>query len=182
MAMGKYAPLCYLGVNWVLFICRYGNCVPYNAREMPTPCDDFYESGVDYVYIPYERIGGSFSMFMRNIVRFGPQLLASLESCYETARRVICHFYLPPCGNSTHFQPPTSVCGNTCHQLRDLCPTEWDRVVETFEQNRIILEVDGFLFIDCEDTGQYLSPLPYCCSKAGVNACESPEAIIDWHL
>ena len=164
-----------------LYIGRYGNCVPYNAREMPTPCDDFYKSGVDYVYIPYQRIGGSFSKFMANVVKFGPQLLSSLESCYETARRVICHFYLPPCGNSTHFQPPTSVCSDTCKQLRDLCPTEWDSVVQTFEQNRIILEVDGLLFIDCEDTGQYLSPLPHCCSKAGVNTCESV-AIVLCHL
>ena len=140
---------------------------------MPSPCDDFYESGVDYVYVPYQRFGGSYSKFMWNIIKFGPQLLATLESCYDTARRVICHYYLPPCGNATHFQPPTSVCSETCHNLKHLCPREWDIVVQTFEQNRVILEVDGLLFIDCGNTGQYLDPLPHCCSTAGVNSCES---------
>lgn len=109
---------------------------------------------------------------MKTIVKFGPQLLSALESCYDTAVKVICHFYLPSCGNATHFQPPTSVCSETCYQLRDLCPVEWDLVVSTFEENRILLEADGLLFIECDNPGHYLSPLPHCCSNAGVNTCK----------
>ena len=170
---------------WVLgmfFFCRYGNCVPYHSQARQSPCDDVFESGVDYVYISHSRFRGRFSRFMDNIIKFGPQLLANLENCYDIARQVICHFYLPPCGNSTHFEPPTSVCSDTCYQLRDLCPTEWDVIVDVFEQNRLILGADRLLFIDCEDTGAYLSPIPHCCSNAGVNTNTSESYIHRDHI
>ena len=162
----KYHP------HYMFLTCRHGNCVPYRSQETPTPCDAIYESGVDYIYVSYERFDGSFSRFMHVIQKFGFQLLSTLESCYDTALKVICHYYLPPCGNATHFKPPTSVCSDTCHKLQDLCPLEWDLVVKTFEQNMIILEEDGLLFIECDNPGLYLHPLPHCCSNAGVNTCK----------
>ena len=108
---------------------------------------------------------------MSDIITFGPVLLASLDRCYDAARRIICHFYLPPCGNSTLFELPTSVCKETCYTVQDMCGEEWENVVSMFEQNRLSIEPEGTTFIECEDTGKHLNPLPYNCSDLGI-LCE----------
>ena len=97
---------------------------------------------------------------MSDIIVMGPLLLAGLGRCYDAARRIICHFYLPPCGNSTIFELPTSVCKETCYAVQDMCGEEWENVVSMFEQRAT--------FIECEDTGKHLNPLLYNCSDLGI--------------
>ena len=142
---------------------RYGHCIPFRKQEQESLCDNFYTSGVDYIYVPNTRNNGRYSRLMKDIINFAPILLARLDKCYEPALRIICHFYLPPCGNSTSFELPTSVCEETCMRVQESCGQEWESVLEMFRQNRIALEIEGTAFIDCENTGKHLSPLPHNC-------------------
>ena len=150
---------------------RYGHCIPFRKQEKESLCDDFYTSGVDYIYVPNTRNNGRYSRLMKDIINFAPILLARLDKCYEPALRIICHFYLPPCGNSTSFELPTSVCEETCMRVQESCGQEWESVLEMFRQNRIALEIEGTAFIDCENTGKHLSPLPHNC-VAMEHLCE----------
>ena len=150
-------------LNHLLF--RYGHCIPFRKQEKESLCDDFYTSGVDYIYIPRTRNHGRYSRLMKDIIMFAPILLGSLDKCYEVARSIICHFYLPPCGNSTVFELPKSVCEDTCLQVQEACGEEWQRVLDMFQQNRIALEREGTSFIDCADPGKQLRPLPYNCTS-----------------
>ena len=146
--------------------CRYGNCVPYRAQEKASPCDDLYTSGVDYVFVPFSRYKGKYSMLMKSIVIFGPQLLSGFDKCYDIAKRVICHFYLPPCGNTTSFETPTSVCEDTCHAVQDACGTQWESVKRFLD---IFFGADHSLaFIDCDDTGRHLDPISHKCSTMDI--------------
>ena len=131
-------------------------------------CDDLYEIGVDYVYVPKNRVHGRFSRLISDIAAVYGTHLLTIEKCYEPARRVLCHFFLPPCGNVTVFQPPTTVCPEQCKLIGELCPTEWAKVVHLFSTYDIGLSEDGLQLIDCN---KHLSPLPYCCSdiNVGVN-------------
>ena len=106
---------------------------------------------------------------MADIVAYGELVLAGLDHCNDIVRRVICHFYLSPCGNSTHFESPTSVCKETCHQIGKMCGQEWESIVVLFELNRLALASDGMTFINCEDPGRHLKPLPYQCSNLNIN-------------
>ena len=148
---------------------RFGNCVPFTLGERENICDGFYTPGVDYVYIPYRRQNGIYSELIAvaenaAIIRGGIP-----DRCLDPAIRVFCHYYLPPCGNTTLFEPPTSVCMEVCNYLRDLCPLEWERVVAFFEESDATFRPEGLTFINCSNTGEYLDPLPYCCSDTGVD-------------
>ena len=105
---------------------------------------------------------------MDDTIFFGPLLLAGLDKCYDVARRMICHFYLPPCGNSTVFELPTSVCKEACHAVESICGEEWDNVSRMFEQEHAALELVGQTFIDCDDPGRHLNPIPYECTDLGI--------------
>ena len=75
-----------------------------------SPCDSVYESGKDYVFIRHDK---QFLDRLRMIADFENQLEASYQgNCVESTIRLICHYYLPPCGNSADFTSPApSVCG-----------------------------------------------------------------------
>ena len=91
---------------------RYGNCVPYNSSSLSrgTPCDDLYIQDVDSVFIPYRRAGGNLEYFLsfvgdaELVFKFVPEI------CKDETKLVICHYFLLTCGNSTVFEPPTSIC------------------------------------------------------------------------
>ena len=121
------------------------------------------------MYVPHNRSGGSFSRLINDITDYGPTLLKSLDDCYEPARLVLCRYYLPPCGNATVFQPPTTVCPRQCHLISQLCPNEWANVVNDFIANDLIISPEGLQLIDCAFPGKHLSPLPHCCSDFGLN-------------
>ena len=146
--------------------------MPFRVREKSTPCDDLYVSGVDYVYIPYTRYDGNFENLMDGITRVASQLAVAFANCFEPARRVLCHFYLPPCGNSSMFEPPSSVCEEACTELSKLCPIGWAQVVSFFELNEVNAAPLGLSLIDCSNSGKYLNPIPNCCSNIGINICE----------
>ncbi|CAI8036667.1 Scavenger receptor cysteine-rich domain superfamily protein [Geodia barretti] len=148
---------------------RYGVRVPFYTISSPTPCDDLYEPGVDYIYVPLSRSKGIYSRLIKDIAAYGHFLLEDLVECYEIARRVLCRYYFPPSGNVTHFHPPVSVCPEQCRLIEQLCPEEWASVVKRFQDNDAIISGQGLQLIECDFPGRHLSPLPHCCSDLGLN-------------
>ena len=120
----------------------------------------------------YQRTGGSLDTY-RDIIEQAAGLLFALfrDECQDLALRILCHYFLPPCGNSTTFKPPTSVCMETCNYMQETCPNEWNLVLAYFEEVDISARNHGATFINCSDTGQYLNPLPHCCSNLGIAIC-----------
>ena len=152
--------------------CRYGNCVPYDSStiELGTPCDVLLTQGVSHVFIPFTRgrpPGGN----LRDYLTFfrDTQLAFNLApaQCIEEARLILCHYFLPTCGNSTVFEPPTAVCEDVCEYLRSLCPEEFAQVVEYFRIRQDLTRL-GLTMINCSNTGEYLPP-KHCCSDVAVD-------------
>ena len=84
------------------------------------------------------------------------------EECVKQVFRVLCHFYLPPCGNTTHPAPPSSICQEECQMVQDNCQKTWTSVLLAFEADIYLVN------IDCSDTSKLLFPVPHCCSGAGI--------------
>ena len=147
---------------------RYGNCVPYDTSSLTrgTPCDDLHIQNVDNVFIPYNRAGGNLQYYL-SFVRDTDLLFSFIpEICRDEAKLVICHYFSPTCGNSTVFEPPTSVCEDICNYLRSLCPMEWEQASEYFEVRPDLASI-GFTMINCSNTGEYLPP-SHCCEDLGI--------------
>ena len=126
---------------------------------------------VDYVFIPYNRAGGDSEKFLR-LVGYTDFLFNSeiSELCRNETKPVLCHYFLPPCGNSAVFELPTSVCEDTCNNLRSLCPFEWELARQLIEDGPNSAE-KGFTMINCSNTGEYLPP-SHCCEVPGIKNCK----------
>lgn len=81
------------------------------------------------------------------------------KDCVDQVFTIICHYYLPPCGTVTNSLPPSSICQEECSQVQSSCQETWDFAKSIFGSDP---------FIDCEDTGDLLSPVPNCCTGAGI--------------
>ena len=156
-------------VSFSLITHRYGIRIPYNTSlfRVGIPCDDLYIQHVDYVFIPNDRGGGDPRDFIRYLDDTDIVISLLPEKCRDTAVSVFCHYFLPPCGNSTVFEPPTSVCEDTCNYLRTLCPQEWEFLNQYMEDRPSIAPL-GFTMLNCSNTGEYLHPLTYCCQDLGI--------------
>lgn len=84
------------------------------------------------------------------------------DDCVRQVFRTLCNFYLPPCGNSTHPVPPSSICPEECQMVQDKCQLTWDAVM-------LFLTLDPIIY--CNDTSQLLFPVPHCCTDAGLGLC-----------
>ena len=152
---------------------RYGPCVPFYPSNDDSPCIGLYETGVDYVYVPNTRNEGSLAQVIDDMTEFGLRLIQPLLDCAPVEiERLLCHYYHPPCGNATHFQPPTAVCPEVCNATRQMCPNEWATVVNNFLVAEIYINLRGLQFINCEFPGQHLPPFPHCCVDFGFNISE----------
>ena len=86
----------------------------------------------------------------------------------DALSRILCYYYYPPCGNTTHFQPLNAVCEDTCVNITTkLCPGEWGVALQLVEPNAADLAATGLTFLDCGNPGLYLDPIPHCCSNTG---------------
>lgn len=145
--------------------------MPYVKTSRDNPCDTLFREGVDHVFVPFRRASG-------DVVRLSDLVAdASLvvnyvpDPCKESARRLLCYFYYPPCGNSTIFEPPNTICSDTCLRVQNNhCASQWDLAVAWFSGNANFITERGLNFIDCNDPGAFIYPLPHCCSDAGI--CE----------
>ena len=82
------------------------------------------------------------------------------EECVKQVFRVLCHFYLPPCGNTTHPAPPSSICQEECQMVQENCQKTWNSVLLT------VSDID--LNVNCNDTSILLFPVPHCCTGASL--------------
>ena len=122
------------------------------------------------MFIPYNRAGGDLEYFLSFVGDTELALSFVPEICRDETKLVLCHYFLPPCGNSTVFEPPTSVCEDTCNYLRSLCPNEWILAREYFEARPPLVR-NGFTMINCSNTGEYLPP-SHCCEDLGIKICK----------
>ena len=151
-----------------IYTFRHGICLPFQARsDEPTPCDPLYESGVDYVYVPWKR--SDYRLLMKALFRARSTFHNIFDECTEPALHLLCQFYLPTCGNSTHFEPPAAVCPSACRIPSLVCPDEWDRAITVYDASAEFIESYNLNLINCSDTGEYLHPVPHCCHNAGIN-------------
>ena len=113
-----------------------------------------YTPGIHHVYVPYWRVGGDFDAYFEIIEAAAALIRAIFKGdCFDPALRVLCHYYLPPCGNSTTFESPTSVCMETCYYLQDICPNEWEQAIAFFNENDAFVDDYDAGYIECNDTG-----------------------------
>ena len=82
------------------------------------------------------------------------------EKCVKQVFRVLCHFYLPPCGNTTHPAPPSSICQEECQMVQEKCRVTWDSFLLT------VSDLD--LIVNCNDTSILLFPVPHCCTGSDL--------------
>lgn len=141
----------------------YGVCEAYAGEA--TICNSVIRASVDYVYIPQTRRNQD--LISRFLNQSALVAAALPERCRDIAISLFCTFYLIPCGNSTMFYLPPSVCSEQCFYLRNLCPVEWQQA-ELFNAAREDLIANGLSFINCSNTGLILEPLHHCCTDAGI--------------
>ena len=155
-----------------MFVCvynifRYGNCVPFllsPTLKFPTLCEGVYQKGRDYVYISKQKTAVDYSNIL-NVIGYTENLFKeefSTDECTNPLLRMICHYYLPPCGNSTHFEPPTSVCEAACklQTQSEKCQS----LLGNFQDRLKSATGDQ---LECSTS--ILDPLPHSCSNLGFN-------------
>lgn len=81
------------------------------------------------------------------------------EYCYKNILRVICNYYMSPCGTNSSQLPPYSLCSEDCLAVEENCPTGWRTAKHSLEDYR---------FISCDTTSSFIFPLPSCCTSLGI--------------
>ena len=168
-------------MNYIPFTSRHGKCIPFNSSSTPqgTPCDVLYEQGVTYVYLSNRRANGDLRKYID--IFDETQLFFNTSvppQCLTEARKILCHYFLPTCGNSTVFQPPTSVCKEMCWHLQNLCPIAFDQLATYFRGNSAMLAPLGVTMINCSNTGEYVDPLEHCCSDLDITIRECDHCML----
>ena len=123
-----------------------------------TVCDGVVKPGTDYVYAA-SRLGDQRTIAQvlnENIKSIEPVIAEHDKDCVKLVFRALCHFYLPPCGNSTHAAFPSSVCQEECTVVQEKCETVWNTILSAFNNTDPV--------IHCNDTSKLLFPVPHCCS------------------
>ena len=87
--------------------------------------------------------------------------VSAIAECRDNVLRIICHKFFVPCGRNGTIYLPTSICQEECLYVRDTCQTFWNQTFEAIES-----ELGR---VNCETPGSALSPLPTCCTGAGVS-------------
>lgn len=130
-------------------------------------CEDFLRLGTDYVYVS-NTLGtqSSISEYLNDNIETARNLIAiHSEECLEQVFRLLCFYYLPPCGNATHLQSPSSICQEECLHVQETCSATWEAVTLAFTRLEPVL--------NCSDTSNIIFPLPNCCTGAGVQFSSS---------
>ena len=122
-------------------------------------CDGVVSLGTDFVYIPKSHgTQSNMSALLNNNIQIS-LFDTHDKDCVQQVFRIVCRYYLPPCGTITQTIPPSSVCQEECAHVQSSCATTWQLAEFGFKPNP---------FIYCDDTSQFLSPLPNCCTGAGI--------------
>ena len=153
---------------------RYGTCIPFSLSptlNFTTLCEGVYQKGKDYVYISKQKTADYYAKLL-NVIGETEHLLRKTfveNECTDPFLRMICHYYLPPCGNSTHFEPPTSVCEYACELQSEKCHFFLDNF-----QHRLTGDQ-----LNCSTS--ILDPLPHSCSNLGYDISSKSQRNW-WHI
>ena len=133
---------------------RFGVCEPYQGGI--EVCDGVFTEDVDNVFIAATH--GSqenISMFLEKNVE--TTLISQFDdvTCHDLIYRIICKYYLSPCGTVSSQLPPSSVCPEDCSVVEAECPVAWAAAKSGLKE---------YNFISCDDTSAFLFPLPSCCT------------------
>ena len=82
------------------------------------------------------------------------------NNCTNTLIKWLCHYYLPPCGNSSHYEAPTSVCPGVCELYSNNCKVLLENVDQRLEKNT-------GNNLNCSIS--ILDPIPHPCSNLGLH-------------
>ena len=118
------------------------------------------------MYVSNDRMGGNVSRYIRSFDSSVTFFNLLPQVCIEEVRLLLCQYFVPPCGNSTVFEPPKSVCGGVCDHVRSLCPQQYDQIRSFFDSRSDFVNL-GLTLINCSNTGQYLHFL-HCCSDLDI--------------
>ena len=150
--------VCQIGVKYAFY--RFGYCEPYSGScEL---CNEIFRESIDYVFIA--AVHGSQQNITSFIDNEIPPYLKSTsfeegDECYKNMLRVICNYYLIPCGTESLQVPPYSICSEDCFAVERHCPGTWRTVKHSLE---------NYNFISCQNTSNFIFPLPSCCTSVGI--------------
>ena len=121
-------------------------------------CDSIFRVDLDYVFVLKHH--GS-QKHVSEILSSAIQMSLKPHSryCLDGVYRIICNYYLSPCGSALSPSAPRSICPDECSFVQNECFQDW-----------ITLEVmlRDHDFVHCEDTKALLFPLPSCCKEVGL--------------
>ena len=126
-------------------------------------CDSVVRPGIDSVYAR-SKLGNqrTIAQLLNIKIRDVETLIDDHDSsCVKQAFRALCYFYLPPCGNSTHFVPPSSICQEQCYMIQNECRKTWKTLLLAFKSVEPVIQ--------CNDTSKLLFPVAHCCTDAGIS-------------
>ena len=136
---------------------RFGICEAYTGSV--EVCEGVLTAGIDFVYITKEYLTQKNISEILNSAIQNSLFFEHYKDCVDQVFRVICRYFLPPCGTIRKQLPPSSVCQKECSHVQSSCQETWDLVKDTFGSSP---------FINCEDTSDLLFPIPHCCTGAGI--------------
>ena len=155
-----------------LHVHSHGECAIYDRTALDiteTPCDRFFKDGVDRFFVANDRLGGNANRYIRYFDDPQHKLAFNIvPECPEEARRVVCQYFLPPCGNVTMFEPPKSICEDVCDYLITSCSVAYRAIVDYFKNRADLIELGFNFFNSCSNTGDFLD-FPHCCSDLDID-------------
>ena len=132
-------------------------------------CDGVFTEDMDKVFIA--AIHGS----QKNVSNFLEQNVLTaiiLDNggimCRDKIYRIICKYYLSPCGTVSAQLSPSSICPEDCSAVQMECPAAWEAAQ---------LGLKDYNYISCDDTSAFLFPLPNCCTGIGLQDMMPDEGI-----
>ena len=142
-------------------IIRFGKCKAYTDDVEVYVCNGLLSPGLDRIYLPKsDETQSNIITLLNTKIRKSNRFFATYDKdCVDQVFRVMCHYYLPSCGNMTHLLPPSSICQEECSQVQSQCQKAWQGAEDLLYPHP---------FINCDDTSLLLFPLPNCCTGAGI--------------
>ena len=153
-----------------------GRCEPYYVWNTgKSICDGIYEPGVDYVYIPKRRLGGS-QYLLRLFAELVSSVISSIpERCKAIANRLLCTHYYLPCGSNGTIHVPLPICPDVCRYMSEtLCSEMWTFTAGFLVSDQIDSRFrydEGIRLPSCDNTDEMIDNLNLssdCCSDGGI--------------
>ena len=120
-----------------------------------------------YIYLSSLRGAAGFETYLSSF-KNSNFLFKFPEECFDTLKKVECHYRFPTCGNSSVFQLPTSVCEGTCEHFRSVCFEVFNGINAYYKSYVEFFEQMGVTPMNCSNTGDSLDQLEHCCTDLGI--------------